>query len=185
MNVQHWLSKIDETTNSFQHAFGLLTESELNWKPNTKTWSVAQNIHHLITINETYYPVVKRVRDGSQKLPWIASVKFMVRFFGNFILDSIEPTRKRKMKTFTLWEPSHSNISGDIVQQFIQHQNELKNLIQSSTDLLDKDVVISSPANRNIVYTLARAFDIITTHEVRHFNQAVEVNALRTKSVVA
>ncbi len=183
MNVQPWLSKIDETTNSFQTAFGHLNETELNWKPDGKTWSVAQNMHHLITINQTYYPVLKRVREGSQKLPWIANVKFMVRFFGNFILDSVEPTRKRKMKTFPLWEPSQSNLGGDIVQQFIQHQNDLKDLIQSSSDLLDKGAIISSPANRNIVYTLARAFDIITTHEVRHFNQAVELNEVRAKRV--
>jgi hypothetical protein len=184
MNVQPWLSKIDENTNSFQTAFGHLKESELNWKPDGKTWSVAQNIHHLIAINETYYSVVKSVREGSQKLPWIASVKFMVRFFGSFILDSVEPTRKRKMKTFPMWEPSQSNLGADIVQQFIRHQTELKNLIESSGDLVDKEVIISSPANRNIVYTLARAFDIITTHEVRHFNQAVEVNELRTKRAV-
>jgi uncharacterized damage-inducible protein DinB len=181
MNVQPWLSKIDENTNAFQKAFGQLTEMELNWKPDAKTWSVAQNLHHLITINETYYPVVKSVREGSQKLPWVASLKFMVRFFGNFILDSIEPTRKRKMKTFPLWEPSQSNIPGDIVRQFVRHQTELKNLIQSSTDLLDKETIISSPANKNIVYTLARAFDIIIAHEVRHFNQAAEINELRMK----
>jgi hypothetical protein len=184
MNVQPWLSKIDETTNTFQQAFGQLTESELNWKPDGKTWSVAQNMHHLITINETYYPVVKNVREGSQKLPWIAGVKFMVRFFGSFILDSVEPTRKRKMKTFPLWEPSKSNLGVDIVQQFIRHQTELKDLIQSCSDLLDQGVIISSPANRNIVYTLAKAFDIIVTHEVRHFNQAIEINELRTKPVV-
>jgi hypothetical protein len=184
MNTQAWLTKIDELTQSVQQTFGHLTEPELNWKPNATTWSVAQNIHHLITINETYYPVVASVRAGSQKLPWIARVKFMVRFFGNFILDSVEPTRKRKMKTFPLWEPSQSTISGDIVDQFVRHQNELKNLVQSSQDLISQNVIISSPANRNIVYTLARAFDIIITHEWRHFNQAVEVNALRTKPAV-
>lgn len=185
MNVQPWILKIDNITKAFHDAFGQLTEEELNWKPNVKTWSVAQNIHHLITINETYYPVVQNVRAGTQRLPWIASIKFMVRFFGNFILDSVEPTRKRKMKTFPLWQPSQSNLGAGIVEQFIAHQTELKNLIQSSTDLLDQGVIISSPANRTIVYTLARAFDIIITHEERHFNQAQEVNQLRTKQAAA
>jgi hypothetical protein len=181
MDVQHWLTRIDQTTAAFQKAFGQLSEAELNWKPNAKTWSVAQNIHHLITINETYFPVLKGVRAGSQKLPWITSVKFMVRFFGNFILDSVEPTRKRKMKTFPLWEPSQSNLPANILEQFVQHQTDLKNLIQSNNDLLDKGVIIASPANRNIVYTLSRAWDIITTHEERHYNQAIEINDLRIK----
>jgi hypothetical protein len=32
----------------------------------------------------------------------------------------------------------------------------------------------NSPANRNMVYTLERAFDIIVVHERRHFQQAME-----------
>jgi uncharacterized damage-inducible protein DinB len=183
MDTQHWLVQIDQTTESFQKAFGQLNEDELNWKPDAGTWSVAQNLHHLIVINETYYPVLKRAREGSQKLPWVASVGFMVRFFGNFILKSVEPARKKKMKTFPLWEPSKSKIAGNIVQKFAEHQVQLKILIQESSDLLDKGTIISSPANRSIVYTLAQAFDIIITHEQRHFNQSVEVNALRLKGV--
>jgi DinB superfamily len=181
MDLQPWFKQIDNTTEAFQNAFVQLNEQELNWKPDAKTWSVAQNIHHLIVINETYNPVLKSVREGTQNLPWVASVGFMVRFFGNFILKSVEPTRKRKMKTFPLWEPSQSDLPADILQKFVAHQGDLKNLIQANNDLLDKGAIISSPANKNIVYTLARAFDIVITHEQRHLNQALEVNELRIR----
>ena len=106
----------------------------------------------------------------------------MVDFFGKIILKSVLPDRKRKMKTFPKWEPSYSRINGDILQQFEHHQGELKSLIESSKDLIEKGAVISSPANKNIVYSLKSAFDIIVTHEFRHLEQAKEVNALRMKS---
>jgi hypothetical protein len=48
-------------------------------------------------------------------------------------------------------------------------------MIQSSSKLLEYKTVISSPANRNIVYKLETAFDIIVAHEFRHFEQAKEV----------
>jgi hypothetical protein len=35
--------------------------------------------------------------------------------------------------------------------------------------------VISSPANKNIVYKLETAFDIIVSHEQRHLEQAKEI----------
>ena len=56
------------------------------------------------------------------------------------------------MKTFPIWEPAKSEISGDILSRFEKHQTDLKNLITGSKDLLEKRTVISSPANKNIVY---------------------------------
>ncbi len=55
------------------------------------------------------------------------------------------------------------------------HQSNLKELIESSKDLVEAGVVISSPANKNIVYKLEKAFDIIIIHEQRHLEQAKEV----------
>ena len=181
MDTNHWIRQIDSTTQEFVESFNSLSEEELNWKPDPKTWSVAQNIHHLISINQTYSPVIKKVREGFYPVPWIGKWKFMVNFFGNTILRSVDPDRKRKMKTFPIWEPTSSKIESSIIEKFKIHQEELKDLILSSNDLLDQGQVISSPANKNIVYTLKCAFDIIVTHERRHLNQAIEVNELRKK----
>ena len=181
MDTHLWAIQIDSTTAAFKENFHSLDVDELNWKPDAITWSVAQNIHHLIVINRTFYSIIQRVRAGSYELPWIGKFSFMVDFFGNFILKSVSPDRKRKIKTFPLWEPSQSKISGDILNQFDSHQTELKALIHSSTDLLTSKTVISSPANKNIVYTLKSAFDIIVTHECRHLEQAKEVNEWRIK----
>ena len=183
MNINHWTDQIDATTAAFIEAFRTLSVEELNWKPDAQTWSVAQNIHHLIVINQTYYPIIKSVRAGTYQLPWIGKINFMVSFFGNTILKSVSPDRKRKMKTFPLWEPSQSQIDEDVLHQFDKHQNGLKELIRSSTDLLEANTLISSPANKNIVYTLKSAFDIIVTHELRHLEQAKVVNEWRTKKV--
>src|SRR5687767_14770598 len=62
MDTKPWFDQIDATTASFKESFQNLSADELNWKPNGKTWSVAQNIHHLIVINQTYYSVIKKVR---------------------------------------------------------------------------------------------------------------------------
>lgn len=166
---------IDNITNSFKAAFGNLSAEQLNWKPNAQTWSIAQNIDHLIVINESYYPVIKSVREGTYKLPLMGKMGFMVNSMGKMILNAVEPTRRKKIKTFPIWEPAKSNIGPDILNRFEKHQEELKKVIASSEDLVEKGAVISSPANKNIVYKLGTAFDIIITHEQRHLEQAKEV----------
>jgi hypothetical protein len=167
-----WTSQIESITAEYQQDFGTLTREELNWKPNASTWSIAQNIDHIMVINSTYIPVIDAIRNGTYQFPFIGKVGFIVNFFGKMILDSVSPDRKRKMKTFAIWEPASSQIDADILQKFKQHQAELKLLIASCNGLLDKGTVISSPANKNIVYKLETAFDIIVTHERRHLEQA-------------
>lgn len=170
-----WTHRIDSITAEFKQTFGALSEDQFNWKPNPQTWSIAQNLDHLIVINKTYEPVLAAVREGNYTLPFMGKLGFMVNFLGKMVLNSVQPDRKRKMKTFSIWQPSTSKIGGDILFKFEQHQIDLKGLILSNFDLLGKDVVISSPANKNIVYKLETAFDIIVAHEQRHFEQAKEV----------
>lgn len=177
MDRRHWTTRLDYITEDFKNDFGSLTAEQLNWKQHAGSWSIAQNIHHLIVINESYYPVIEEIRSNRYAVPWIGRIGFMRRFFARVILNSVQPDRKRKMKTFPLWEPSSSTIGADILYKFEEHQNSLRKLITDSSDLLDKGVVLSSPANKNIVYTLADAFEIMITHEARHLEQARDVYA--------
>lgn len=178
---ERWTHQIDKVTNDFKQAFGALTIIELNWKPNPNTWSIGQNLDHLIVINETYHPVIKALIKGTYKLPFLAKFDFVVSFLGRTVLKSVQPDRKKRMKTFPIWEPTKSDIKDDIWERFEKNQDELKTLIQSCSDLLDKGAIISSPANKNIVYRLETAFDIIVTHERRHFEQSMDVKRVRIK----
>ena len=180
-STDSWTSKIDQTTKDFKKTFGQLTAEQLNWKPNEQTWSIGQNIDHLMVINETYYPVIKSVKAGTYKVPLMGNIGFMVNSLGKMVLNAVQPDRKRKMKTFAIWEPSKSKIAPDILTRFEKHQDELKQMITGSADLIDKGTVISSPANKNIVYKLDMAFNIITTHEQRHLEQAKEILAVLPK----
>ena len=178
---ERWTTQIDKVTNDFKEAFESLTMAELNWKPDPNTWSIAQNLDHLIVINGTYHQKIKSVREGTYKLPFHAKFEFMVSFLGRTVLMAVQPDRKKRMKTFSIWEPAKSDIEDDIWERFEQSQINLKSLILSSSDLLEKGIVISSPANNNVVYTLETAFDIIVSHEQRHLEQSLEVARLRRK----
>ncbi len=170
-------NELDQVTESIKNEFGKLSGEDLNKKPSPEEWSIAQNIDHLIVINETYYPIFKQLHEGTFQLPFIGKLGFYVKWMGNFILKAVEPTRVKKMKTQSIWEPSTSEIDASIIQKFEAHQEQLKKHIQSCSRFIEEGVVIYSPASKAIVYTLEQAFNIIVTHEKRHLNQAREVLA--------
>ena len=175
--MQHlnWLEGINQNTNLVKELFLNLNEDQLNAKPNQNTWSIAQNLEHLIVINESYYPILQDLHHQTYKAPLHAKLPFLVSFLGEFIFKSVAPDRRKKIKTFPIWEPSQSKVAPGIIERFIQHQEELKKTIEAAAPLISNQVVIHSPASKIIVYKLATAFDIIVTHESRHINQAKEL----------
>jgi hypothetical protein len=180
--MNNWTSTLDHITRQSLTEFGTLSNEQLNWKPNSETWSIAQNLDHLIVVNETYYPVLAALHQGTYKTPFTAKIGFIVSFLGKTVLKAVQPDRRKKMKTFPIWEPNTSKVDDDILNRFENHQNELKLKIESAKELVAKGVVISSPANRNIVYKLETAFDIIVAHEQRHLEQAKEIKLLMKNS---
>ncbi len=171
----NWTQEIDKITSEAEMHFSKLGSEQLNWKPDTQTWSIAQNLEHLIVVNETYYPVLRALKNGTYKKPFLANFGFIVSFFEKRILNAVKPDRKSKMKTFPIWEPSQNSVRNDIVHQFKKHQTELQTQINEANELLNNQIVISSPASRIVVYRLEIAFDIIVTHEKRHLEQAKEI----------
>ena len=168
----NWQNEVDSITNKYLESFGNLDAGMLNWKPDPETWSIAEIIQHLIQVNESYFPIFKAMETQELKLPFLARFRFMSSFFGNLILKSVDPDNIKKVKTFPLWKPASSNLDKDIFQKFKESQEILKKHIER----LDKEIrsgkVIYSPANRNIVYGLDTALEIITQHQKRHYNQA-------------
>jgi len=182
--MKNWSEEIEKTTQDFIESFGGLNESQLNWKPNPQTWSIAQNIDHLLVINKTYFTIIESIRKGTHKTPFISKLGFMVSFFGKRVLEAVQSDRKKKTKTFPIWEPSSGQILKGILERFKKHQSELKKRIENSRDLVEREIIISSPANKNIVYKLETAFDIIVTHEKRHYEQSRVVLQLMKKEVI-
>lgn len=173
--MENWLKRIDELTEKFVSTFGELDNELLNIKPNQNTWSIAQIIQHIIILNESYFPLLEKLKSGNNELPFHAKFGFMVNLAGNLILKSVQPENVRKTKTLKIWEPALSNIPDGIIEKFRNHQGQLKSAIKECETFVKQGTIISSPANKNIVYKLETAFELIVVHEERHFNQAVEV----------
>jgi hypothetical protein len=174
-SIEKLSSRTDTITQSYLDKFGKLTSDQLNWKPDEQTWSISQNIDHIMIVNESYFPLIQKAREDNYVVPLVGKFNFIVRNLGKMILRGVNPDRKMKMKTFKIWEPGTENISENILLRFESHQSELKRIFVNYKTLLEKGTVISSPVNRNIVISLGTAFDIILTHEERHLAQASEL----------
>ncbi|MCF8238227.1 MAG: DinB family protein [Saprospiraceae bacterium] len=177
--IAQWSDRIDKVSAAINICCTDLDLESLNIKPNLESWSIAQILDHIMTTNQSYFPMLDKLALGEFDLPLHGRLPFLRRFFGRFILKGVSPKREKKISTFPIWEPSSSQLPGDMVARFSSHQAKLKSRIEDALPLLEKGARIYSPASRMIVYSLADAFEIIVTHEERHLEQVKEVLELR------
>lgn len=155
--------------------FGHLTHNQVNWKYNSSKWSTGQVFRHIIKSNETYFPVINKIIDGKKEDKWLEKIPAVPGFFGKMMIKNLGPGSEKKYKSPKAFSISQSDVSGDIVNQFSNHQKELIELMRTTRSLDTENIIITSPASPLIVYSLADAFRIIVVHEQRHLKQAERI----------
>jgi|SRR5215510_6369596 len=155
--------------------FGQLDSQQLNWKPASDSWSVAQCLDHLITINREYYPVFDRILNGGYRKTLLHRLPFLAAVSGRMMIRALSPNSHQKLKAPGVAQPSSSSIDTRIVERFIAHQRELLAKMQSLENRDPAETIITSPFAGVVIYSLLDAFRLLVAHERRHFAQAQRV----------
>lgn len=175
MELGAWLKRIDRTRDAVRDQFGSLYEAQLNWKPNAETWSIAQVLDHMISVNQSQYVNFDALIAGTYRAPFAAKIPGLPALVGHFLLKSQDPNNRKKTKTMPVWEPESSNLSRDILDRFAADQKMLKQYLTDLTAGVTGNPAIASPAASFIVYRLEDAKELLVRHGERHLYQAAEV----------
>jgi len=168
----NWILALDEISQEVKESFKELDKETIFRKPDNKNWSIAENLEHIMKVNGSYFPIFQKLNAGTFHGAFISKIGFFSKLFGNMIYKSVSDGGKKRVKTFSLWEPQIQDENSEIVEKFLSHQAELKGWIKEMEKFINKGEIIHSPANSLIVYSLPQALDIIVAHEKRHLDQA-------------
>ena len=178
MNEERTMSVITDLeaiSEDARGAFGDLTGAQLNRKPDEKSWSVAQCLDHLITINRLYFPVFEKMKSGHVESTFLEKYSPLSGFFGRHLIRAMGPENPKKMKTSKIAYPSASEIDDTIVEKFREHNRELAGHIESISPYVDLKTIITSPLAGFVTYSLDDCLTILVVHERRHLLQAKRV----------
>lgn len=166
------LSEARELPEKFRAAFGQLSASQLNWKPNPETWSIGECIDHLITTNRTYFAQLEAIGRGDKYVSFWEKLPLMHGFWGRMLIKATGEQVNKKGKSPGPFRPTRSNVPTTILDEFAQQQSALIDSVEKTRKVDHHQQIISSPAASFITYSLHDGLVIIFQHEKRHFNQA-------------
>lgn len=177
MNYQE---RIDKLTADYLSNFKNQSSEILNYKSDSNEWSILQIIAHVNKLNRSYFPIFEEVQQGKFSTPIIGNFTFFAKYLGRKILESVKVENRKKVKTSHIWKPKDTFEVDDLFNDFEDMQSSLKTYIVNMDKWIKRDLIIHSPASKNIVYPLSKALEIIIIHEQRHFHQAI--NQLKKSS---
>src|SRR4051812_5078752 len=98
VDVNTVATDLDAVSMNAQEFFGDPTQAQLNWKPDDKSWSVAQCLDHLIATHNQYLPLFKRMAAGEAKPTFWEKTSPLSGFFGRYLIKSLDPANLKKIK---------------------------------------------------------------------------------------
>lgn len=178
-----------------------LSNDELNFRPNTESWTILECIEHLNRYSNFYLQEIEKRIDektnkteGKNTLNPTQDYTFKSGFFGNYLANSMLPIQQgiveisenqnpranhslkigNKMKTFKDKNPIHSGVDRRVLTIFIDDQNEFIRLLEKSkqVDLNKTKVSLTLPL---LKFNLGDTFRFIINHEIRHFLQIATI----------
>jgi len=167
--------QFEDTKKDAAELAGALSEQQFNWRPASEKWSIGQCLAHLAT-TDTALPAIDRAIADARTRGWLAPGPFRYGWFTRWMIGSMEPPPKRRMRTFPIFTPPTTVLSRDeVLKSLAASRDRLLERIRAAAGLDLKRAIVVSPASRLIRIPLGGYLAFLAAHDRRHLWQARQV----------
>lgn len=160
-----------------EESFRGLTPEQLNWRPDEKTWSVGQCLHHIWITNDKYLAVLAGlVREARHKQK--PEQDYSSSWMGTRFIEMVGPTGGQNTPVPKVLTPPHGRTPADIVQRLLDQLEGFQEFILESRNIDLRKTKMASPIAKVIRLPLGDVFLALQGHNERHMNQAARLMRL-------
>ena len=175
--TDEYVAELQRQGEEAQALVGGLQTSALNWRPDGRSWSVAQCIDHLARTNSLYLEVIREAveRNEDQISPG-SSVYRPAGWPSRKFIESMEPPPRRRFRAFRKIIPAQAGYRNDeVLPPFLTAQKELAELVEKDREMDLGSVRFHNPFLKGIRMTISSGLLLIGAHNRRHLWQAERV----------
>ena len=156
-----------------------LTEAQLNWKPSSEQWSIAQCLEHLAITSGKFDDYFSSTLERAQKQrPVTNTPAYQPSMVGGWLARQVNPDGGRNLPAPKVFRPSEVSNIHTPLKLFIDQQLKFIDFV-CQCDCVDYNKTrLRSPVTPLMRYSLADAFVITVLHAKRHLGQACRVREM-------
>lgn len=156
---------------------GNLSEAQLNWRPASNRWSIAECLLHLATSDAVLAALDTAINTARAK-GWVSPGPFRYGWFTRINVRIMEPPPKFRMKTFSILTPPGAPHTRDtVLRTFDESRDRLLQRVRQAAGLDLKRAIVISPVSRFFRLPLGGYVAFLAAHDRRHLWQAKQVQA--------
>lgn len=155
-----------------------LKENQLNWKPASSSWSVAQCIEHLLLAFQGYLTGLDHVIARAKAENNQATKPFQITFMGKLMVFAVNPSVKMWVPAPPKFKPEKRKVfNHEVLHQFNSTIQRLHEQLEASKNFDWNKYKITSPVSPLIRLSVGDTYEVLTLHSLRHLKQAQRVMA--------
>lgn len=176
MTTNDFLAQLTQATrqliSTVQTELVPLELSQLNQQPAPNAWSVLECLEHLNRYSRYYNAHLAQALACSN-----ATAKTEVKYswFGRKSIAMMTPDNTKKAKTLKRMNPSGSRLGREVLAEFLQHQQQLLELLTQAQRVDLNRKVVPVEFFRLLKMRLCETFEFVIVHQQRHVQQALRV----------
>lgn len=179
MNQQNFiaamLQKGNEAIVKVVQSFSALSANQLNWKPDAKSWSIAQCLHHLAISDSNYFSMLEKITTGTYQMSFWEKYNPLSGIMGRMFVNMVQEQPRRKIPAPSIVNPQQSDYTKEILTYYLENLKCFMEYVSKCSEVDVSKVIITSPLAGAVTYPLKDALQLLFQHEHRHINQAIRL----------
>jgi hypothetical protein len=152
-----------------------LSDSQFNWRPSPKRWSISECLAHLNVLDGLDVPVIRDAIEVGRAAGLTGNGPFRYGYLSRGFVRFSGPPVKLKFKAPNVYQPPLGQPKDKVVTEFIAIHDQLLELVSKSNGLDLALVKVGVTPFPRLKFSLGQRFALLAAHDRRHLRQAWEV----------
>jgi len=149
-----------------------LNDSQFNWRPSPKRWSISECLAHLNILDGLDVPAIGGAIDAGRTSGLTGNGPFHYGYLTRSFVRFSEPPVKLKFTAPKVYQPLAGQPKDKVVQEFIAIHDQLLELVSKSNGLDLARVKVGAIPYPRLKISLGQRFALLAAHDRRHLRQA-------------
>lgn len=161
-------------TRRIEENFRSLTPEQLNWRPDEKSWTIGQVLHHIWLTNDKYLANLSTpIREARHQQK--SGQDYSSSWMGTRFIEMVGPTGGQNTPVPKVLQPPLERTPSDIVQRLLDQIEGIQEFLIESERIDLRRTKMSSPIAKVLRLPLGDVFLALHGHNERHLNQATKL----------
>lgn len=154
---------------------GGLSEAQLQWRPDERSWSIAQCLDHLAVGNREYLGPMRHALAEARRRGGGSYRPIQPGWFSRWFIQTMEPPPRRKLPAPRKIVPALGRNGDEVKRDFFASKSETLDLLDQAASVDLNRVRFVNPFLSLLRFTVGTGFLVLVAHERRHLWQAERI----------